>query len=183
MLPIKKIIIIIPLLILLLSCHKTWQVSSEEITTITINQNQNIIYKINQIQIIQNLTTTKNIPNPNYIYYTAGENLSYKNLSLKKEKLQVAYIQNYKFCIYNNEKITQTTLKDCNFIYIYANKNKEKIILNDTIDVIFYNENIKLSNKFLEEIYIKWIDIYPVGKNTNITINLDEDFSITSTNN
>ena len=149
MLPIKKqIIIIIPLLILLLGCHKTKQVSSEEITTITINQNQNIIYKINQIQIIQNLTTIKNTPNPNYIYYTAGENLSYENLSLKKEKLQVAYIQNYKFCIYNNEKITQTTLKDCNFIYIYANKNKE-----NSIDFSHINKD-----------FVCWINI----ENTNI---------------
>lgn len=181
MLPIKKLIIIIPLLILLLGCHKTKQVSSEEITTITIKENQNILFKINNIQIMYNLTTNKSNPNPNYIYYNKGQNLIYEGLSLKKEKLQVAYIQNYKFCIYNNEKITEMTFKDCNFIYIYANKNNENIKLNDTVDVVFYNENIKLSNKFLEEVYIKWIDIYPVGKNTNITINLDEDFSVTST--
>lgn len=181
MLPIKKIIIIIPLLILLLGCQKTKQVSSEDITTITINENKNILFKINDIQIMYNLTTNKSEPNPNYIYYTKGQNLIYESLSLKKEKLQVAYIQNYKFCIYNNEKTTKMTFKDCNFIYIYANKNNESIILNDTIDVIFYNENIKLSNKFLEDVYIKWIDIYPVGENTNITINLDEDFSVTST--
>lgn len=183
MLLIKNLIIIILILITFTGCNKVQKVSNIDTNTITINENKNILFKINDIQIMYDLTNTKTInKNNKYIYYTKGQNLIYESLSIKNEKMDVSYIQNYKFCIYNNEKTTETTFKDCDFIYIYENKNKENITLNDKIDVIFYNEKIKLSNKFLEDVYIKWIDIYPIGKNTHITININEDFNVTSTN-
>lgn len=111
---------------------------------------------------LNNILKRNNITNINNVYTTGKKDFKILgNESIFKNKFNYL-INNRTFCI-NEYKCT----------YVYANSNK--IDIEDETDVIIVNENIKLNENILEDIYENWIDTFIVEENSFVTLEISKE--------
>jgi len=84
-------------------------------------------------------------------------------------ELKINYLD-HNFCVY--EKISEKSFyDDCKYIYFLTVDKDIKV--NDSVNMVFYNEDTNPT--YLENLYNQWIDIYMVKKDYFVTLKLDED--------
>lgn len=184
----KKILLILFIPFLLCGCReeKVFNYHDISIYSITILNKKEILIKGKDKDIIFSLDKgkkQKRQDNYFYVYYDSYKNkLEFDDISIIKDKNITINVQNNKFCIYTGTKSKKEILKGCNFVYIYKCDENCYLFLDENIYAIFYNDDVILSNKFLEDLYLNWTDIYSVD-NTKITvISLEGEYNILQTN-
>jgi hypothetical protein len=91
------------------------------------------------------------------------------DFSIKNDVLKIEY-QDHDLCIYQKENPRKLT-ENCHYIYFL--KVDKNLNINDSVNMIFYDEDT--NPDYLESIFDKWIDIYMIKKNYYVTLKLDED--------
>ena len=86
-----------------------------------------------------------------------------------KNIIQIEYLE-HNFCVYSGLNPTKLN-NECHYVY-FLNINKD-VTINDSTDMIFYNEGT--NSDFLEPVFDKWVDIYMIKKDYYVTLKLDED--------
>jgi len=87
-------------------------------------------------------------------------------------------IDNNNVCIYDKNISQYGDYSECGYIYILNNENNVYITLDDDMNVLFYNEYSKFSNKFLEHLFTTWVDTYTISKDKLIILELESDYDI-----
>lgn len=162
---------------------------------ITVDNNSIIILKEDETVCLLIKNSDKftllslNDINTNYKYFTNRlDNIIYKD-KFKDTVIDDVVISNKgfininildkNFCIYDKDLYKKNSnFNDCNYLYILNNTKKVYIDLNDDMNGLFYNEYSKFSEKFLEEMFITWIDTYVINDDEIIVIDFNSDYNI-----
>lgn len=81
----------------------------------------------------------------------------------KSDKIEIELKDN-EFCIYDKNISEIGDYSSCDYIYILNNEEEVYIKLNNNMKVLFYNEYVNFSSKFLEHLYTTWIDSYIISE-------------------
>lgn len=100
--------------------------------------------------------------------YILNKEIVINDLSISKTDKIIINLNNYNICVYDKNISNNDTYSICNFIYILNNEENVYITLNDNVKALFYNEYVNFTSKFLEHIYLTWVDTYIISE-TKIT--------------
>ena len=184
----QKIIVILLILLLTIvltnnTTKSVFNYQKNDISNIQFMGSNNILIKNSLNNIVYSLKKEDKLEiQDNYIYINdINKKIIFNEIMIYKKDLIYIVNNSYKLCIYNNKnkEITKANLfEGCNFIYLYNCHKNFYFKLNREIAAIFYNNKIKFSNKFLEEIYLNWIDIFAINDDEITIINTATDYSI-----
>ena len=152
-------------------------------TTLIELENKDKIFTTNKLKINNLILQSNIITDINYDKkYILTNKLIVNDIVIeKKDKLQIS-INNNNLCIYDMNINTTGDYKICDFIYILNNEENIYLNLTDKTKILFYNEYKTFSSKFLEHIYITWIDTYTITNNKITKLELDNNYKITTIN-
>lgn len=176
---IKKHLILILVIIFFGGCSTLKKANSDsDSTNIVFLGNSSILFELNGMKIEYSFDNVKHIEHGFYYDKRHKGDIIFDDFRLAKGKMLYVYIMNYKLCVYDDNIISKNMFEGCNFVYIKNSKDNFYFDLDENISAIFCNEKLTLSNTFLEEVYINWIDIYTVNDDKKIIINLDGDYNV-----
>ena len=175
----KKICVLI-ILIMLYITFSNIIVNGEEIN-LNLSKDEIAITFVNYDLLITNtennfisLTNKSNDINLNSIKDTNIDFINYK----KEDNITRIKYKDYTFCIYNKDTKDISNVYNCNFLYLFDTLNINSIDV-DNIDVIFFDENAKIPDYFIEDLYSKWIDIYKLNSLEYVVLKINsEDYKI-----
>ena len=152
-------------------------------TTLIELENKDKIFTTNKLKINNLILQSNIITDINYDKkYILTNKLIVNDIVIeKKDKLQIS-INNNNLCIYDMNINTTGDYKICDFIYILNNEENIYLNLTEKTKILFYNEYKTFSSKFLEHIYITWIDTYTISNNKITKLELDNNYKITTIN-
>lgn len=137
------------------------------------NTENNFISLTNKSKDIKLFGKYNNI-NINSIKDTNIDFINYK----KEDNITRIKYKDYTFCIYNKDTKDISNIYNCNFLYLFDTLNINSIDV-DNIDVIFFDENAKIPDYFIEDLYSKWIDIYKLNSLEYVVLKINsEDYKI-----
>ena len=112
------------------------------------------------------------ITNLNYKHkYLLNTNITIDDLKIFiDDKINIKLNDNL-FCVYDI-RIDKNNYLNCDFIYLFNNKEDIDITLNNNMKILFYNEYSKFNTKFLTNLYTTWIDTYIITSEEYTTLKL-----------
>lgn len=139
--------------------------NKDKIYTISIN------VSVDNLILVDDVLTTIDYENK----YILLEDIILDDLKIEKNDKVLIELNDNKVCIYNKYISLKGNFSMCDFVYILNNEENVYISLNNDMKVLFYNEHIKFSSKFLEHLYTTWIDTYIINKNELTLLNINEE--------
>lgn len=73
---------------------------------------------------------------------------------------------------FKDKSICINTSTDCDYVFI----NREDVLLNDDIDVVFYSND--LNDKYIDYLKSFWIDSYPLSNQSYTVITIGDDYTV-----
>jgi len=135
---------------------------------INIDNFYKLLPKIDYIISKNNINIDKSVINTYKIY----QSIKLNNVSITMHDKIEININDTNICIYDKNVSETGDYRLCTYIYILNNEKNIYINLNDDMNVLFYNEYSKFSNRFLERLYTTWVDTYIVPKNILVVLEL-----------
>jgi len=148
--------------------------------------NEDKIYDIELDFEINNLILLEDvITNIEYDYkYILEDSVLLNDIKISKsDKIEIDVEKN-KFCVYDKDVSEFGDYSSCDFIYILNNEENVYIKLNNNMKVLFYNEYVNFSSKFLEHLYTTWIDSYIINDDVLTVLTIEgNDFIVKNVEN
>lgn len=140
--------------------------NKDKIYTISIN------VSIDNLILVDDVLTTIDYENK----YILLDDIILDDLKIEMNDKILIELNDNKVCIYDKNISLKGNFSMCDFIYILNNEENVYISLNNNMKVLFYNEHINFSSKFLEHLYTTWIDTYIINNNelTLLEINKED---------
>lgn len=140
--------------------------NKDKIYTISIN------VSIDNLILVDDVLTTIDYENK----YILLDDIILDDLKIEMNDKILIELNDNKVCIYDKNISLKGNFSMCDFIYILNNEENVYISLNNDMKVLFYNEHINFSSKFLEHLYTTWIDTYIINNNelTLLEINKED---------
>lgn len=140
--------------------------NKDKIYTISIN------VSIDNLILVDDVLTTIDYENK----YILLDDIILDDLKIEMNDKILIELNHNKVCIYDKNISLKGNFSMCDFIYILNNEENVYISLNNDMKVLFYNEHINFSSKFLEHLYTTWIDTYIINNNelTLLEINKED---------
>lgn len=139
--------------------------NKDKIYTISIN------VSIDNLILVDDVLTTIDYENK----YILLDNIILDDLKIEKDDKVLIELNDNKVCIYDKNISLKGNFSMCDFVYILNNEEEVYISLNNDMKVLFYNEHINFSSKFLEHLYTTWIDTYIINNNELTLLEIKEE--------
>lgn len=139
--------------------------NKDKIYTISIN------VSVDNLILVDDVLTTIDYENK----YILLDNIILDDLKIEKDDKVLIELNDNKVCIYDKNISLKGNFSMCDFVYILNNEEEVYISLNNDMKVLFYNEHINFSSKFLEHLYTTWIDTYIINNNELTLLEIKEE--------
>lgn len=194
----KKLVLLLILFSIFKICSHTYKVSVEKID-LSLNENElgiiflnlensnSLLFSLNNINILYILNYTDNDDIKQYISPLSVNidyvimNSDYNIEGNKKVFDNYLYLNNI---IFNKDEYIMINYNDktlcinpnhnnCDYVYYTYDTN---FFVSDNTKIFLYNDNI--SNKYLNEVYNKWVDSYKISNNIYTILKIKDNYEV-----